>query len=109
MWTLDRVKAADVAVRVLLALGRVDEAGAWADRVPFESGGRRSGIFGAIAARSRAAVLLTTGAPDEAARLAAGGAAAAKAAHAPIWAGRCRTLAGEALAAAGRTEAAREQ
>ena len=55
MWTLDRVKAADVAVRVLLALGRLDEAAAWADRVPIESGGRRTGIFGAIAARSRAA------------------------------------------------------
>ena len=109
MWTLDRVKAADVAVRVLLALGRLDEAAAWADRVPFESGGRRTGIFGAIAARSRAAVLLATGAPQEAARIAAGGAAAADAAHAPVWAGRCRTLAGEALAAAGRTEAAREQ
>ena len=109
MWTLDRVKAADVAVRVLLALGRLDEAAAWADRVPFESGGRRTGIFGAIAARSRAAVLLATGAPQEAARIAAGGAAAADAAHAPVWAERCRTLAGEALAAAGRTEAAREQ
>ena len=109
MWTLDRVKAADVAVRVLLALGRLDEAAAWADRVPFESGGRRTGIFGAIAARSRAGVLLATGAPEEAARIAAAGAAAADAAHAPVWAGRCRTLAGEALAAAGRTEAARER
>ena len=83
MWTLDRVKAADVAVRVLLALGRLDEAAAWADRVPFESGGRRTGIFGAIACRSRAAVLLATGAPQEAARIAASGAAAADAAHAP--------------------------
>ena len=66
MWTLDRVKAADVAVRVLLALGDLEEAAAWADRVPLESGGRRTGIFGAIAARSRAAVLLATGASEEA-------------------------------------------
>ena len=109
MWTLDRVKAADVAVRVLLALGRLDEAAAWADRVPFESGGRRTGIFGAIAACSRAAVLLATGGHEEAARVAASGAAAAEAARAPVWVGRCRTLAGEALAAAGRHEAARER
>jgi DNA-binding NarL/FixJ family response regulator len=109
LWTLDRVKAADVAVRVLLALGRLDEAAAWADRVPCESGGRRTGIFAAIAARSRAAVLLAGGAAEEAARTAAAGAAAADAAHAPVWAGRCRTLAGEALVAAGRVDAAREQ
>ena len=109
MWTLDRVKAADVAVRVLLALGQLDEASAWADRVPLESGGRRTGIFGAIAARSRAAVLLAAGAPEEAARVATAGAAAAEAARAPLWAGRCRTLAGEALAAAGRPDVAREQ
>ena len=109
MWTLDRVKAAEIAVRVLLALGRLDEAAAWADRVLLESGGRRTGIFGAIAARSRASVVLASGAPEEAARIAAAGAAAADAARAPVWAGRCRTLAGEALAAAGRVDAAREQ
>ena len=109
MWTLDRVKAAEVAVRVLLALGRLDEAAAWADRVPFESGGRRTGIFGAIAARARAAVLLATGRPEDATRIATAGAAAADAAHAPVWAGRCRTLAGETLAAAGSPDAAREQ
>ena len=109
MWTLDRVKAADVAVRVLLALGRLAEAATWADRVPLESGGRRTGIFGAIAARSRAAVLLATGAYEDAARVAASGAAAAEAAHAPVWAGRCQTLAGDALVAAGRIDAARER
>ena len=69
MWTLDRVKAAEIAVRVLLALGRVEEAAAWADRVPLESGGRRTGIFGALAARARAAVLLArSGARAAAAR-----------------------------------------
>ena len=108
MWTLDRVKAAGVAARVQLALGRLDEAAAWADRVPIESGGRRTAIFGAIAGHSRAGVLLAGGAHEEAARVAAAGADAAAAGHAPVWAGRCRTLAGEALVAAGRTEAARE-
>ena len=104
MWTLDRVKAADVAVRVLLALGRLDEAAAWADRVPVESGGRRTGIFGADRrplARRRAAGH----------RRAAGGGAdrrrAAPRRRTPrmrrCGPERCRTLAGEALAAGGRT------
>jgi DNA-binding CsgD family transcriptional regulator len=109
MWTLDRTKAAEVAVRVMLALGRVDEAAVWADRVPTESGGRRTGIFGAIAAHARAAVLLARGAPDEAARVAAAGAEEAHAALAPVWRGRCRTLEGEALAAAGDADAARDR
>jgi DNA-binding SARP family transcriptional activator/tetratricopeptide (TPR) repeat protein len=109
MWTLDRAKATDVAVRVLLALGRVDEAVTWAERAPIESGGRRSGIFGAIAARSRASCLLVSGEADEAARVAAAGATHADEASAPVWAGRCRTLAGEALAASGRPDAARQQ
>ena len=109
LWTLDRVKAAEIAVRVLLALGLADEAAAWADRVPLESGGRRSGIFGALAARARAAVLLATGAPVEAARVAAAGAAEAAGAHAPITAASCRTLEGEALAAAGDAGAALER
>jgi DNA-binding CsgD family transcriptional regulator len=109
MWALDRVRAAEIAVRVLLALERLDEAAAWADRVPRESGGRRTGIFGAIDACARAGVLLATGAPEEAARAAAAGVAEAEAASAPVWAGRCRTLAGEALASAGRTDAALDQ
>ena len=93
---------------MLLALGRVNEAATWADRVPLESGGRRTGIFGAIAACSRAGVLLATGAPEEAARIAARGAAEARAAQAPVWTGRCQTLAAEALTAAGHRDAARE-
>jgi DNA-binding CsgD family transcriptional regulator len=109
MWTLDRVKAADVAVRVLLALGRLDEATAWADRVPIEGGGRRGGVFGAIIARSRASVLLASGAARDAARVAAAGTAAAEAGHAPVWAGRCRTLTGEALIAGGDPDTARDE
>ena len=102
MWTLDRVKAAEIAVRVLLALGRVEEAAAWADRVPVESGGRRTGIFGAIAARARAGVLLATGAPEEAARVAAAGAAEADAAHAPIWAATLPDARGRGARGGGR-------
>jgi DNA-binding CsgD family transcriptional regulator len=109
LWTLDRVKAAEIAVRVMLALGRVEDAAAWADRVPLQSGGRRTGIFGALAAHARAGVLLATREPMEAARVAAAGAAEADAAHGPIWAARCRSLEGEALAAAGRVGSGRER
>jgi DNA-binding CsgD family transcriptional regulator len=109
MWTLDRVKAADVAVRVLLALGRVEEAESWADRVPIESGGRRTGIFGAIAARSQASVLLAKGDAQEAASRAAAGVACAEEGKALVWAGRCRTLSGEALLACGEADGAREE
>ena len=109
MWALDRVKAAEIATRVTLALGRLDDATAWADRVPEESGGRRTGIFGAISARARAAVLLATDDPETAARVAAGGAVQADAARAPIWAATCRALEGEALATAGDAPAARER
>ena len=58
LWTLDRVKAADVAVRALLALGRLDDAAGWARRAPVECGGRRTGICGAIVAHAEASVLL---------------------------------------------------
>jgi ATP/maltotriose-dependent transcriptional regulator MalT len=58
LWTLDRLKTIDVAVRVLLALGRVDEAHAWAQRAPAEGGGRRTGVSGAIIAHAQAGVLL---------------------------------------------------
>ncbi|MGZ8649826.1 MAG: ATP-binding protein, partial [Solirubrobacteraceae bacterium] len=58
LWTLDRLKAVDIAVRVLLTLGRVDEADAWAQRAPAEGGGRRTGASGAIIAHAQAHVLL---------------------------------------------------
>ena len=109
LWSLNRLKALDVAVRVLLAVGRVDEAAAWARRAPAEAGGRRAGIFGALIARAQAGVLLVQDAAPEAARRALAGAHAAEAGHAPLWAGRCRTLAGEALAASGRVDEAREE
>ncbi len=109
LWSLNRLKALEVAVRVLLAVGRVDEAAAWARRAPAEAGGRRAGLFGAIIARAEAGVLLVQDAAAEAARLALAGAHAADTGHAPLWAGRCRTLAGEALAASGRIGDARDE
>jgi len=109
LWTLDRTKAGEIAVRVLLALGRVEDAAAWARRLPAEGGGRRDGVFGAILARAQAAVLLAQGAAAEAAAVALAGAAAGDRGGAPLWAGRCRTLGGEALAAAGRRREARDE
>jgi DNA-binding NarL/FixJ family response regulator len=47
--------------------------------------------------------------PTKAARTALRGAAAAHEAGAPLWEGRCRTLAGEALAAAGNADEARAE
>jgi DNA-binding CsgD family transcriptional regulator len=109
LWTLDRVRAADVAVRVLLALGRLEEAAAWAERVPIEGGGRRFGIFGAIIGHAQAAVALAEGRAPEAASVALTGAAEGEAGQAPLWAARCRTLAGEALTADGRPDDARRE
>jgi ATP/maltotriose-dependent transcriptional regulator MalT len=109
LWTLDRLRALDVLVRVLLALGRVEEAAAWARRAPAECGGRRTGVLGAIIAHAEAGVLLAEGDVARAADVARGGAALAEEGLAPLWAGRCRTLAGEALAAAGRRAQAREE
>ena len=109
LWTLDRVKAADVAVRVLLALGRLADAAGWARRAPVECGGRRTGICGAIVAHAEASVLLAAGEAGEAARVAAAGAEAAEQGCAPLWAGRCRTLSAEALLAAGQMGKAREE
>ncbi|HEY7073974.1 MAG TPA: AAA family ATPase [Solirubrobacteraceae bacterium] len=53
---------------------------------------------------TRATLALAGGDPEAAAALALEGAAAAEAVDAPLPAARCRTLAGEALAAAGRRE-----
>ena len=109
LWTLDRVKATEVAVRVLLALGRVEEAADWARRAPLEGGGRRTGVFGAIIALAQAAVLRARDGAQDAAEVALAGAGAAHEGDAPLWAGRCRTFAGEALLACGQTGEARTQ
>ena len=73
LWTLDRLKTVDVAVRVLLALGRVEEADAWAQRAPAEGGGRRTGVFGAIIAHAHAGVLLAQDRAPQAASVALDG------------------------------------
>ena len=108
LWTLDRLKTVDVAVRVLLALGRVDEADAWARRAPAEGGGRRTGVFGAIIAHAHAGVLLAQERRHRR-RPASRWRAPPRATtgDAPLWAARCRILAGEALAARGSVEDAR--
>jgi DNA-binding CsgD family transcriptional regulator len=99
----------DVAVRVLLALGRVEEAEQFARRAPAEAGGRRTGICGGVIAHAQAHVLLAQGEPAQAAELAFAGAAAADEGDAALWAGRCRTLAGEALLVDGRADEARAE
>jgi DNA-binding CsgD family transcriptional regulator len=101
---LDRVRSVETAIRVLLADGRVDDAAAWARRAAAEGGGRRGGVFGAILAHAEAAVLLARGDERQAAAVALAGAAEAVRGRAPLWASRCRTLAGQALGAGGRDE-----
>jgi DNA-binding CsgD family transcriptional regulator len=109
MVTYDRVRGAEVTVRLMLALGRTDDAAAWARRTSAEGGGRRTGVFGAVVARAEGAVLLARGAADQAARIALAGAEAADEGSGPVWAGRCRILAGEALAEAGDGPGARAE
>jgi hypothetical protein len=109
LWTLDRLTTLDVSVRVLLALERVEEAEAWVRRGPAEGGGRRSGVFGAILAHAEASVLLARSEAPRAAVVALAGARGGDFGSAPLWAGRCRTLAGTALAACGRADDARRE
>jgi ATP/maltotriose-dependent transcriptional regulator MalT len=104
-----RVRALEVVVRSHLALERVAEAAEWAARAPEEAGGREAGVFGAINRLIEAQVLLARDEPMKAARTALRGAAAAREARAPLWEGRCRTVAGEAFAAAGKSDEAREE
>jgi ATP/maltotriose-dependent transcriptional regulator MalT len=103
----DRLRALEVVVRTHFALGRTDEAAEWAARAPDEAAGRRTGVFGAISGLIEAQVLLAQDKPQKAARAALAGAAAAEEAGAPLWEGRCRTVAGEALVAAGTTDQGR--
>jgi DNA-binding CsgD family transcriptional regulator len=109
LWSLDRLKALDVLVRALLALDRIEQAAELALRASAEVGGRRTGICAAIQAHAEAHVLLARGAAPEAADLAGKGARAADEGLVPLWAGRCRTLAGEALLACGDTTQARRE
>jgi ATP/maltotriose-dependent transcriptional regulator MalT len=105
----DRLRALEVVVRTHLALDRIDEAARWAARAPEEAAGRRTGVFGAITGLIEAQVLLAQGKSLEAARAALAGASAAEESGAPLWQGRCRTVAGEALVAAGKTDEGRAE
>ena len=105
----DRLRAIEVIVRTLLALEQTDAAAEWAARAPEEAAGRKTGTFGAITSLIEAQVLLAREDPTKAARTALRGAAAAHEAGAPLWEGRCRTLAGEALARAGDANEARAE
>jgi DNA-binding CsgD family transcriptional regulator len=105
----DRLRAREVVVRTLLALERLDEAAEWAARAPEEAAGRRNGLFGALSGLVEAEVLLAQGKAQKAARVAFAGAQAARDGGAPLWEGRCRTVAGEALAAAGNADKARAE
>jgi DNA-binding CsgD family transcriptional regulator len=90
-------------------LGRVEEAADWAKRAPEEAAGRRTGVFGAITSLIKSQVLLAQGDLQKAVRTALGGADAAAEAGAPLWEGRCRTVAGDALAAEGKADEARAE
>jgi ATP/maltotriose-dependent transcriptional regulator MalT len=105
----DRLRALEVVVRAHLALGRIDEAAEWAARAPEEAAGRQTGTFGAITSLIEAQVRLARGDSKKAARTALRGADAAHEAGTPLWEGRCRTVAGEALAAEGKADEARAE
>jgi DNA-binding CsgD family transcriptional regulator len=102
----DRLRALEVVVRAHLALDRTDDAAEWAARAPDEAGGRQTGTFGAISSLIEAQVLLARGDSKKAAGTALRGAEAAHEVGAPLWEGRCRTVAGEALAAEGKSDEA---
>ena len=66
-------------------------------------------MFGAILAHAEASVLLARSEVPRATEVALAGATEGDAGSAPLWAGRCRTLAGAALAADGRADDARRE
>jgi hypothetical protein len=105
---LDRLRTLDIIVRAHIAAEQFDEAVEWAKRAPAEAAGRDRGTFGALLGHIDASVALARGDAAKAAKRALDGAAAAASVDAELWAGRCKTLAGEALVAAGRTDEARD-
>jgi DNA-binding CsgD family transcriptional regulator len=90
--------------RVELARGDRDAAIAWADRSEATVQGLGLPLAEAWLLHARAAIALDAGDAEEAARLALDAASRAESVDAPLPAARCRTLAGEALAAAGRRD-----
>lgn len=99
----------EVLTRAELALGRGAEAATWAGRARAAAAGLDLGAPEAWALRAEAAVALAGGSPGPAAELARAAAARAGETGHRIEAARARTLAGQALAAAGaRDEAVAE-
>jgi DNA-binding NarL/FixJ family response regulator len=84
-----------------IALGRPEAADAYAARAQRDAGKLDLHLPAAVAARTRAAVLLATGDATAAARLAETSTAGARAAGARLQAAYSRSLRGRALAAAG--------
>ncbi len=93
-----------VLARVELARGDQAAAIAWTDRADAEVAGLDLPLTEAWALHVRAAIALAAGDPAAAADLALRAAERAESVDAPLPAARCRTLAGEALAAAGRRD-----
>ena len=93
-----------VLARAELARGDQAAATAWTDRADAEVAGLDLPLTEAWALHVRAAIALAAGDPAAAADLALRAAERAESVDAPLPAARCRTLAGEALAAAGRRD-----
>jgi DNA-binding CsgD family transcriptional regulator len=90
--------------RAELARGDRAAAAAWADRSEETVEGLGLPLAEAWLLHARAAIALDAGEASEAARLALDAAERAESVDAPLPAARCRTLAGVALAAAGRRD-----
>ncbi len=96
----------EILVLAQLALGRRDAAGVYADRAERDSASLELDLPAAVAARTRAAILLADGDPEQAAHVAQRSVVGADAAGARLQAAFSRSLLGQALAAAGDRKAA---
>jgi ATP/maltotriose-dependent transcriptional regulator MalT len=101
-----RPRSLELLTRCWLALGRASEAARSAARTEATAAALRLRMADSMADRAAAAVALDADDPDSAAERALSSAVAAEAIGAPIEAALSRTLAGRALAQAGRPEPA---
>jgi DNA-binding CsgD family transcriptional regulator len=101
-----RTYCLELLTRCWLALGRRDAAARAAACAEARAASAQLALAGAWAGRAAAAVAVHDGDPARGAALALTSAAAADAVHAPIEAALSRTLAGRALARAGRADRA---
>jgi ATP/maltotriose-dependent transcriptional regulator MalT len=99
----------EALTRSTVALGRIDEARAWADRAAELASGLGLPVAVAAATRAQALIQLEDGAAIPAAELVLAAAADCERAGARIEAARCRLLAGRALVVAGQRDAGVEQ